>query len=80
MGRIRPRFNRLMPKNAGYFFDPSSDDEFKREHPFGYGVLVFCGITAIILPLVLFILLTNVYPAPNSGWMILGIVGCFLLA
>ncbi len=79
MGRIRPRFNSRMPKNAGYFFDPSSDDEFKKRHPFGYGVLVFCGITAFILPLVLFILLTNVYPVPNSGWMVLGIVGCFII-
>ena len=80
MGRITPRFNSRMPKNAACFFDPASDENFKARHPIGYGVLVAVGITAFLLPLIIFGILTELYsPTPDSGWVAPGIIGCFII-
>ncbi len=79
MGMVKPKFNRRMQKNAATFFDPASDDDFKKAHPIGYGFLVTIGIIALMLPLAVYLWLTKVYNAPNSGWMMLGLVGCFTM-
>ena len=62
------------PQNYGKFFDASSDDEFKRKHPVGYVFLVFLGLFALLLPSVVFIILTG----SDSGWSILGVAGGFI--
>lgn len=75
-----PKFQKGFPKNAGSYFNPTSDEEFKRKHPIGYGVLVGCGIGGLILPLIILILVTSVFfPAPNSGFLFLAMVGCFII-
>lgn len=75
-----PRFQKHFPKNAKSFFDPASDEDFKRKHPIGYGVLVFCGITGLLLPLVVLIIVTCIwFPVPNSGFLLLAMAGCFII-
>lgn len=77
---IMPKFQKEFPENAGSYFDPASDEDFKRRHPVGYGVLVGCGIGGLVLPLIVFILVTSVFfPAPNSGFLFLAMVGCFII-
>ncbi|MBQ9149189.1 MAG: hypothetical protein IJX69_06475 [Oscillospiraceae bacterium] len=75
-----PKFQKNFPKNAGSYFNPVSDEDFKRKHPIGYVVLVCCGIGGLVLPLVILILVTSVFfPAPNSGFLVLAMVGCFIM-
>ena len=75
-----PKFQKDFPKNAGSYFNSASDEDFKRRHPIGYGVLVCCGIGGLVLPLITFILVTSVFfPAPNSGFLFLAMVGCFII-
>ena len=43
-------------------------------------MIAFIRFLALILPLVLYIVTTvGLYPAPNSGFLVLGYVGCFVL-
>lgn len=50
MGRIRPVFSKRMPPNVLEFFDYRSDDDFRREHPVAYPILVAVGILVLVLP------------------------------
>ena len=50
MGPIRPVFSKKMPPNAREFFDSRSDEDFKREHPVAYPILVAVGILVLVLP------------------------------
>jgi hypothetical protein len=44
------------------------------------GLIDFIRFLALILPLVLYLVTTvGLYPAPNSGFLVLGYVGCFVL-
>jgi hypothetical protein len=80
MSKITPKFNKSFPKGASNFFDASSDDIFKREHPIAYGFLVFFGITALMLPIVTYLVITLVlFPAPNSPLLLLGLIGAFII-
>lgn len=80
MEKIKPQFNKKFPKNAGRFFDPASDNEFKWGHPFAYRILVAFGFTAILLPLIIFYVFTDyIYPVPDSGWDVLGMAGSFII-
>lgn len=75
-----PKFQKDFPENAVSFFDPASDEAFKQMHPVGYVVLVCCGIFGLILPLVIYILVTGIFfPAPDSGFSFLAMVGCFII-
>lgn len=75
-----PKFQKNCPKNGKSFFDPASDEDFKRQHPIGYGFLVGCGIGGLLLPQIILILVTCVFfPAPNSGFLILAMLGCFII-
>lgn len=75
-----PKFQKDFPKNATHYFNPASDDEFKKKHPIGYVVLVVCGIGVLVLPLVILLLVTEIwYPAQNSGFLALAFAGCFII-
>jgi MFS family permease len=75
-----PKFQKNFPKNALDYFDPASDEEFKARHPIGYWVLVFFGILAIILPMIVFLLVTELFfPVPSSGFLMLAYAGCFII-
>lgn len=66
------------PKDASTFFHASSDDEFKAEHPIGYFFLVLLGIAVLMMPV--FLYLFFVIPIANdSAWMILGVIGSFII-
>lgn len=63
-----------LPEDFADYFDPSSDDEFKKAHPVGYFFLVTLGITLLLAPAVLFLVL-----APgNSPWVLVGMLGGFV--
>ena len=65
------------PKGSSAYFFAESDEEFKKRHPIGYGFLVLFGITALLLPVVLYMIL--VIPlADNSPWLMLGWAGGFV--
>lgn len=75
-----PKFQKEFPKNAKQYVDPSSDEAFKKKHPVGYWFLVACGIGVLILPMVIWILATGIwYPAPNSGFAVMAMAGCFII-
>lgn len=77
---MAPKFNKKLPKNAIQFFSPLADLEYKAKHPIGYRVLLIVGLTALFLPIVLYIVLNFVvFQAPNSGWLLLGFVGAFII-
>jgi len=76
---IRPVFTKRMPKNAGTYFSAQSDVRFQLEHPRAYRLLVFLGCTALLLPVVLYGVITlAVFPAPNSPLLMLGWLGAFI--
>ena len=81
MGKKLKRKNRsnwLPPAGASAYFYASSDENFKRRHPWGYFFLVMLGITALIGPTVLYC----IYAIPigdNSPWLMLGWVGAFII-
>jgi len=77
---IKPVFNRKLPKNAASFFSRDSDIRFQLEHPKAYPLLEFIGGTALLLPMLVLIAITQfVIPAPNSPWLMLGCLGSFVL-
>lgn len=66
----------LLPKNADYYFNPASDDAFKRKHPVGYVFLVILGLIAFITPMIVY----GAYVVANYGneaslWFMLGLFG-----
>lgn len=70
----RKQGNWTPPEGYQDYFFASSDDEFKAKHPIGYGFLVMLGITALLLPAVLFC----VAAGTDSGWVLLGAAGGFI--
>ena len=77
---IKPHFSKRAPKNKWEFFSAASDEDFKKLHPVGYNWLCFAGITALMLPSIIYIaycLFIN--PAPDEWWLILGGVGTFII-
>lgn len=64
----------LPPKDCLSYFSASSDEEFKRKHPIGYGLLVILGITVLLLPATAFGILVE----SDSGWVMLGWIGGFV--
>jgi len=76
---IKPVFNRSMPKHAASYLSMDSDERFKLEHPKAYPLLTFIGGTALLLPMLSFIAMTQfVFLAPNSPWLMLGCLGTFV--
>ncbi len=63
--------NWSLPKDYRTYFDASSDEEFKAKHPVGYVFLVMLGITALLLPAIVFCVSVKA----DSGWIILGLTG-----
>lgn len=75
-----PKFQKKFPKNAQHYLDPASDEEFKKKHPVGYGILAAFGIGVLVLPLVILVLVTQVLcPVPGSGFLVMAMVGCFII-
>lgn len=73
--RIKPNFRKKMPKNAIEFFNSDSDDKFKAEHPDAYRILKIAGAAAILLPLIIYVVLTSVFFQQGNGWILLGLAG-----
>ena len=68
------------PKGASYYFDVSSDDEFKARHPFGYFFLVLLGLVAMLAPLVLYVVYVISTFGDEGQWPhILGFVGSLII-
>jgi hypothetical protein len=73
--RIKPHFRKKMPENAIEFFSRDSDDKFKAEHPGAYRILKLAGFAAILLPLIIYVILTTIFFQQGNGWILLGLVG-----
>lgn len=67
------------PKGFLRFFNPASDDHFKKKHPIGYGFLVALGIFAFILPLIVLTIVIEVCEGKPSGWFVLALGGCIIM-
>lgn len=70
--------NWIPPKGASAYFSAESDYEFKWKHPIGYFFLVILGFIALMLPVVLYLFFILPYDI-NSPWMILGLIGGFVI-
>ena len=68
------KINWVPPKNYKDYFHVSSDEEFKAKHPVGYNFLVILGMTALLLPAIIFTVLVGT----DSGWVMLGFAGGFV--
>ena len=80
--KVYPRFTKNAPKNALSFFNPASDDDFKKKHPVGYVFLVILGITAFMLPMIGLLVLTIVVDesAVTAGaWLVLALAGAIIM-
>ncbi len=64
----------LPPEGFGAFFLSSSDDEFKRKHPFGYFLAAALGIGVLIAPMVVYGLVTG-----SETMSAAGIMGTFII-
>ncbi len=73
--RIKPNFRKKMPENAIEFFSSDSDNKFKSEHPAAYRILKIAGAAAILLPLIIYDILTVVFFQQSNGWILLGLAG-----
>ena len=62
------------PEDYIKYFHASSDEEFKTNHPIGYVFLVMLGMTALLLPAILFCVLVGT----DSRWVMLGFAGGFV--
>lgn len=80
--RIKPKYNKKLPpkKNVKYFFTPASDEAFKANHPKAYVLLCIVGIFALLFPMMALLAYTCfIHPAPNSGFLVLTMVGAFII-
>lgn len=81
-GKVHPLFYWRIPSdaNAAFWFTPMSDVEFQAAHPKLYGLLVAIGITLLVLPSAVYIVLIEVLHADSySGWILLGGIGSFIM-
>lgn len=65
-------------KGSSAYFSAASDYEFKEKHPIGYFFLVMLGITALLLPVAIYLIYVISYEI-NSPWIMLGWVGGFVI-
>lgn len=73
-GKKKSKF--MLPANASFFFDPSSDDNFRRKHPVGYIFLVILGLIAFIIPMIIYgIYVISNYGNESNLWFLLGLFG-----
>lgn len=77
---VRSKFHGqwLPPKGAGAYFGMSSDETFKQLHPIGYWFAVALGITALMLPAILYGTWLSRLSGTDGGWVLLGGVGGFI--
>ena len=66
------------PKGSSAYFSAASDYELKEKHPIGYFFLVLLGITALLLPVLIYLIFVLPYDI-NSPWIMLGWVGGFVI-
>ena len=78
-GKSQSRFYWSVPRYAASYFDMGSDRAFQRKHPYAYGFLVFLAILALLGPVAVWLVYSQVInPAPNSAWLMLGWLGAFI--
>ena len=77
--KIRPKYNKKMPKQAAEFFNPQSDRDFKKQHPVGYTILIVVGILVLVLPEAAYVIFMGLWAPRDSAWQLLGLAGAFLI-
>lgn len=80
-GKVRPLFYWRPPKeDVAFWFTPMSDVEFQTRHPVLYTAFVIIGITALILPLIVFCIFAFQIPGTDHNWwVLLGAAGGFIV-
>lgn len=71
MNKKHKNSNWKLPENYKYYFDATSDEEFKKKHPVGYIFLVVSGLAVFLLPAMLFAMSVGL----DNNWVLLGIIG-----
>ena len=61
------------------YFDPASDEEFRKKYPLGYTLLVFLGIAALLIPVIIFIIVAHTINPEPDGWIMVGWIGAFII-
>ena len=77
--KVFPVFNKKVPKNALFYFTPLADAEFKANHPKAYPWLLATAMIAFLLPMLVYGMVLFCCGAPNSFWMIFGLVGALII-
>lgn len=80
MASKKPKKSKMKPpKGFLRFFNPASDEHFKKKHPVGYVFLVILGLFAFLLPLLTLMVVILNTNAPASAWMVLAFIGCLVM-
>jgi len=67
------------PTGFSAYFDPRSDEDFRRAHPVGYGFLVALGIAALLLPCIAYSFFAFSRNPDGNAWLIPGWTGAFCI-
>ena len=75
--KVRPLYYWRLPKEeAGFWFSPASDVEFKAAHPVIYVLLLLIGLFVLLAPPLIFgFSATHIPGNQNNAWIFLGVIG-----
>ncbi len=79
--RLKPFFNKKMPKNTLQYFSRYSDTDFKMLHPVAYPLLSVIGVLMLFLPTVLLFASFFYFKllSEDSWQVLIGLVGSFMI-
>lgn len=75
--KTNKKSKRLPPENFSEFFSSESDEQFKSKHPIGYRFLVALGITALIMPMIVYLAVMLMFEK-NGFLLLIGFVGSLI--
>ena len=69
----------FLPKGSAAYFHMESDADFQRRHPVGYVFAVLLGISALLLPAIVFCIYITWHYQDTTYHIMLGCVGGFIV-
>lgn len=77
--KIKPVFNKKLPKDFYKYFNVESDYEFMQQHPIAYKILLGIGMFVLFLPMIIyFVFEYSTFPTLDNPWILLGYLGSFI--